>query len=153
MPRVLPGAGGFSSITKGPGGLPKRKFLNRSNWTASSQLSAQPCLASRRDCNRTLRVLSRGVFEVSTISDGKEGLEPAALSDPNQPTVSTASPAGSNVKSNSSNGKSLPDASRRSVSNRNRYRTRTAKCARRRLRVARKILHTTFSESRSKLLY
>ena len=90
---------------------------------------------------------------MSTIFDRKEVSELSALRDPNQPSVSMASTAGSNVKSNSTNGKGTQGASRNSVSNRYRYRSRTAKRARRRLRAARKILHTTFSESRSKLLY
>jgi hypothetical protein len=91
------------------------------------------------------------VFEVSTIFDAKEVLERSALSESNQLTVSPASPAGSNEKSNSTNEKGTKVASCNRVSNR--YRSRTAKRARRRLRAARKILHTTFPESRSKLLY
>lgn len=88
---------------------------------------------------------------MSTIFEAKEVLEQSALSEPNQPTVFPASPAGSTAKSNSTNGKRTQVASRSSVSHR--YRSRTAKRARRRLRAARKILHTTFPESRSKLLY
>ena len=88
---------------------------------------------------------------MSTIFDAKEVLERTALSESNQPTVSPESPAGSNEKSNSTDEKRTQVAFRNNVSNR--YRSRTAKRARRRLRLARKILHTTFPESRSKLLY
>jgi hypothetical protein len=87
---------------------------------------------------------------VPTNFDTTEGFDLSAVREPNLPTGSTANPPGSNSKLD---GKSTLLASRAGISNASRYRSRTVKRARRRLRASRKILLRTVTESRPKLLY